>query len=138
VFDQPRAKRHQRRLRKRRSRVVHAIQHQLPAPIHHTGLDHLVVGGAGIGLQDRRQSKLRRRDWWLPDRPVLVHSGKLGLQPLVEQLMAVLPQPHKQLRALDPLDDLTFQPRARHRRLPHPWTHHSHHPQPRQDALAPR
>src|SRR6266508_6637971 len=35
----------------------------------------------------------------------------------------MFPQPHKQLGPLDPLDDFAFQPRAGHRRLPHPWTH---------------
>jgi hypothetical protein len=90
-----------------------------------------------LGLQDRRQPQLRRRHRRLPDRPVLVHLRKRGLQPLVDQLMMVLPQPHKQPGTLDPLDDLTFQPRARHRRLPRPWMHHSHHPQPRRDALVP-
>jgi hypothetical protein len=67
----------------------------VPAPIHHTGLDHLIVAGTGVGLQDGRQPKLRRRHGRLPDRLVLVHLGKLGLQVLVEQLVAVLTQPDK-------------------------------------------
>src|SRR4029453_11138747 len=50
VGDQPRAEADQRRLRKRRLGVVHAVQYQLPAPIHHRRLQHLVIGGAGIGL----------------------------------------------------------------------------------------
>jgi len=138
VGDQPRAEADQRRLRKRRLRVVHAVQHQLPAPIHHTGLEHLIIAGAGVGLKDRRQPKLGWRHRRLPDRLVGVHLGKLGLEVGVEQLVAVLTQPHKQLRALDPLDHFPFQPRTLHRRLPHPWTHHSHHPQTGRDALAPR
>jgi tetratricopeptide (TPR) repeat protein len=28
--------------------VVHAVQHQLPAPIHHHSLQHLIVGGAAL------------------------------------------------------------------------------------------
>jgi hypothetical protein len=125
VLNQPGAEADQRCLRKRRLRVVHAVQHQLPAPIHHRRLQHLVVGGAGVGLQDRRQAKLGRRDRRLPDRGILVHPGELMLQVGVEQLVAVLAQPHKQPGALDPLDHFPLQPRALHRRLPHPWTHHS-------------
>src|SRR6266566_2796904 len=97
--DQPSAKHPKRRLRKRRLGVVHAVQHQLPAPIHHTGFDHLIIASAGVGLQDRRQAKLRRRYRRLPHRGVLVHAGQLGLEVGVEQLVAVLTQPHEQLGA---------------------------------------
>jgi hypothetical protein len=76
--------------------MIHAVQHQLPAPIHHTGFEHLVVGGAGVGLQDCRQSKLGRRHRRLPHGLVLVHTGQLGLEVPVEQLVTVLTQPHKQ------------------------------------------
>jgi hypothetical protein len=117
--------------------VVHAVQHQLPAPIHHRRLDHLIIRGAGIGLQDRRQPKLRRRHRRLPNRLIGVHPGKLGLQVLVEQLMTVLTQPDEELDALDALDDLSLQPRRFDRRLPHPWTHHSHHPTTGRDAHSP-
>jgi hypothetical protein len=103
---QPRTEADQRRLRKRRLGVIHAPQHQLPAPIHHCRLDHLVVGGAGVGLQDRRQPKLRRRHRRLPNRLVGIHRGQLGLEALVEQLMTMLTQPDEQLGALDPLDNL--------------------------------
>jgi hypothetical protein len=112
--DQPGSKGDQRRLRERRLRLVHAIQHQLPAPIHHRRLDHLIIGGTGVGLQDRRQPKLGRRDRWLPDRLVLVHLGKLALEIRIEQLMTVLAEPDKQPSPLDPLHDLLFQPRRRH------------------------
>jgi hypothetical protein len=137
VRDQPGTEGTKRRLRKRRGRMIHAVQHQLPAPIHHTGLDHLIIRSAGVGLQDRRQPKLRWRHGRLPHRLVLIHLGKLGLEALVEQLVTVLAQPHKQLRPLDPLDGLPFQPRAGPRRLPHPWTHHSHHPPSGRDTLVP-
>ena len=42
-------------LGKRRLLRVHAVQDQLPAPVHHRRLDHLIIAGPGIGLHDRGQ-----------------------------------------------------------------------------------
>jgi hypothetical protein len=122
--DQPGAEPHQRPLRKRRGRMVHAVGHQLPAAVHHQRLQRLVVAGAGVGLQDRHDPQQRRRHRRLPLGPVVVHPGQLGLERLVEQLMAVLAQPNKQPGPADPFHHFPLQPRRLHRRLPCLWTHH--------------
>jgi len=41
---------------KRRLFRAHAVQDQLPAPVHHRRLDHLIITDPGIGLQDRRRA----------------------------------------------------------------------------------
>ena len=96
--DQPLAERHQRALRKRRVTGIQAIQRQLPAPVHHRRLDHLVIGHSGIRLQDRGQRQPRRRHRRMPLRAVHVRRCQPGLELLVEQLMPVLAQEHKQPR----------------------------------------
>jgi hypothetical protein len=63
------------------------------APIHHRGLQHLVVAGTGVGLQDRGQGQLRGRHRWVASRTVLVGRGQLGLEGIIQQLVAVLAQP---------------------------------------------
>jgi hypothetical protein len=93
-------------LGERRLLGVQAVQHQLPAPVHHGRLDHLVIGGTGVGLQDQRQRQLRRRHRRLPFAAVGLQLGQLGLELLAEQLMATLPQQHKQPRPSDLFDNL--------------------------------
>jgi hypothetical protein len=105
-LDQPGPEVEQRALGKRRLISVQTVQHQLPAPVHHRRLDHLIIRGAGVGLQDQRQGQLRRRHRRLPLGAIGIHPGQLGLELLAEQLMAMLPQQHKQLRPPDPFDNL--------------------------------
>jgi hypothetical protein len=57
---------------------------------HDRRLDHLIVTGPGIRLQDRRQRQPGRRHRRLPLRPVSVSSGQLSLELLIEQLVAML------------------------------------------------
>jgi hypothetical protein len=71
-----------------------AVQHQLPAPVHHARLDDLVIGG--VGLQDRGQRQLRRWHRRLPLGAVCIGPGQFLLEGLVEQLMAALAQQHEQ------------------------------------------
>ena len=89
MLDQPPAEPHQGSLGKRRLFRAHAVQDQLPAPVHHRRLDHLVVADLRIGLQDRRQRQPGRRHRRLPLRAVRVSFRQLGLELLVKQLMAV-------------------------------------------------
>jgi hypothetical protein len=121
--DQPRAEADQRALAKRWPLGVQAVQHQLPAPIHHRCLDHLVIAGAGVGLQDRRQRKLRRCHRRLPLGAFLPGRGQLGLEGVVEQLVAVLAQPHKQLGPPDQPDDGLLSRRRLDGWTPHGWAH---------------
>jgi hypothetical protein len=123
VGDQPRPEPDQRALAKRRPLGVQAVQHQLPAPIHHRRLDHLVVGGAGIGLQDRRQRQQGRRHRRLPLGAVGPGRGQLGLEALVEQLVAVLAHEHEQLGPPDQSDDGLLGLRRLHGWAPHGWAH---------------
>jgi hypothetical protein len=104
-LDQPGPEPHQRALGKRWPLGVQAVQHQLPAPIHHRRLDHLVVADPLIGLHDQRQRQLRGRHGRLPVRRIDVRAGQLGLERLVEQLMAMLAQEHEQLGPPDSPDD---------------------------------
>ena len=98
MLDQPLAESHQGALGKRRFLRARAAQDQLPAPVHHRRLDHLVVTDPRIGLQDRCQRQLRRRNRRLALRAVHVGPCQLRLEYLVKQLMAILAQEHKQLR----------------------------------------
>jgi hypothetical protein len=59
------------------------------------------VGCGNPFMQDRRQRQLRRRHRRLALRALLVGPGQLGLKVDVEQLVAVLPQPDKQLGPAD-------------------------------------
>jgi hypothetical protein len=127
--DKPRAETDQRALRERRPLGIQAVQHQLPAPIHHRRLDRLIIGGAGVGRQDRRQRQLRRRHRRLPLRALLVGHGQLGLEVVVEQLVAVLPQPHKQLGPPDQPHDGLLGRRRLNGWTPHGWTHDRQPPQ---------
>ncbi len=121
--DHPGAEPHQGALGERRPVGVQTVQHQLPAPVHHTGLDHLVVRDTGIGLQDQRQRQLHRRHRRLALRTVAVGSGQLGLEHLVEQLMAIPAQEHEQLRPPHQTHHRLLRSRRLHRRSPHPRTH---------------
>jgi hypothetical protein len=105
-LDQPGPEVEQRTLGKRWLLGVQAAQHQLPTPVHHRRLDHLIIGGTGVGLHDQRQRQLRRRHRRLPFGAVGVHPRQLGLELFAEQLMTTLPQHHKQLRPSDPFDNL--------------------------------
>ena len=125
ALDQPLTESHQGSLGKRWLLRVHAVQHQLPAPVHHRRLDHLIVGGPGIGLQDRRQRQPGRRHRRLPLRAVHVRFRQLGLELLVEQFVTVLAQEHEQLRPPHRLDHRLLRRRRRHRRPPHHRTHHA-------------
>jgi hypothetical protein len=55
---------------------------------------------------------------------VKVRFGQLGLELLVEQLVAVLAQEHEQLRPPHRLDHRLLRRRRLNRRLPHPGPHH--------------
>jgi hypothetical protein len=74
---------------------AHAIQHQLPAPVHDRRLDHLVVADPGIRLQERGQRQPGRRHRRRPLRAVGIRLRQLGLELLVKQLMTMLPEKHK-------------------------------------------
>jgi hypothetical protein len=71
---------------------IHAVQHQLPAPVHDRRLDHLIVRRPGVGLHDRGQRQLRGRHRRLPLRAVRVRPPQLSLKLLVKQLMPVQAQ----------------------------------------------
>ena len=122
-LDQPQAEPHQGPLGKRRLLRAQAVQHQLPAPVHHRRLDHLIVRDLRIGLQDRRQRQPGRRHRRLPFRAVHVRFRQLGLELLVKQLMTVLAQEHEQLRPPHRLDHRLLRRRGLHRRPPHHRTH---------------
>jgi hypothetical protein len=129
VGQQPGAEADQGALGKRRPLDIQTVQHQLPAPIHHRRLDHLVISGAGVGLQDRRQPKLRRRDRRLALGALLPGRGQLGLEVVVEQFVAVRSQPHKQLGPPDQPDDPLLGRRRLDGWTPHRWTHDRQPPQ---------
>ena len=76
-LDQPGPEVEHGALGERRLLGVQAVQHQPPAPVHHRRLDHLVLGGTGVGLQDQRQPQLRRRHRRLPFAAVGVQLGQL-------------------------------------------------------------
>jgi hypothetical protein len=123
LLDQAGAEPHQGALGKRRSIGAHAIQHQLPAPVHHRRLDHLIIGHPRVCLHDRRQRQPGRRHRRLPLRTVRIGFCQLGLEPLVKQLMPVLTQEHEQLRPPHRLDHRPLRRRRLHRRPPHLRTH---------------
>jgi hypothetical protein len=123
MFDQPLAEPHQGALGERRILRARAIQDQLPAPAHHRRLDHLIVTDPGVGLQDRCQRQLRRRNRRLALRAVNVGLCQLGLENLVKQLTAILAQEHEQLRPPHRLDHRLFRRRRLNRRPPHHRTH---------------
>jgi hypothetical protein len=89
-LDQPGPEVEQGALGERRLVSVQTVQHQLPAAVHHRRLDHLVIGGTGVGLHDQRQSQLRRRHRRLPLGAVGIHPGQLGLELIAEQFMTAL------------------------------------------------
>jgi hypothetical protein len=65
---------------KRRLPCVDAVQDQLPAPVHHRRLDHLIIGHARVSLQDRgqRQPGRRHRRWSAKDQFTLdFDTGRL-------------------------------------------------------------
>jgi hypothetical protein len=123
ALDQPLAEPCQGALGERRSIRVHAIQHQLPAPVHRRGLDHLIIGHPGIGLQDDGQRQPGRRHRRLPLRAVYIGFRQLGLELLVKQFMPVLAQEHEQLRPPHRFDHRLLRRRRLHRRPPHLRTH---------------
>src|SRR5215510_1652520 len=121
--DQPLAEPRQGALRKRRILRAQAIQDQLPAPVHHPRLDHLIVTDPRIRLQDRCQRQLRRRNRRLAPRAAHIGLRQLRLEYLVKQLIAVLAQEHEQLRPPHRLDHRLLRRRRLNRRLPHHRTH---------------
>jgi hypothetical protein len=67
--NQPGAEADQGALGERRLGLIHPVQHQLPAPVHHGCLKHFVIGAADIGLQDGRQRQQGWRHRRLAQRP---------------------------------------------------------------------
>ena len=122
-FDQPATEPDQGALGKRRLLRIHAVQHQLPAPVHHRRLDHLIIGHPGIRLENRRQRQLRRRHRRLALRAVHIRPRQLGLELLVKQLLTVQAQEHEQLRPPHRLDHRLLRRRRLRRRPPHNRTH---------------
>ena len=118
TLNQPLAEPHQGPLGKRRLLRAQAVQHQLPAPVHHRRLDHLIVADLRIRLQDRRQRQPGRRYRRLTLRAVHIRFRQLGLELLVKQLVPVQAQEHEQLRPPHRLDHRLLRWRGLHRRIP--------------------
>src|SRR5262249_48161942 len=99
--DEALAKRDERRFAKGTLLAIATVQHELPAPIHGGGLDDFVIGDTRIGLQDRRQRQLRRRDGRMAFGLVVVERGRqLLLELLREQHMTLVAQENEELGAL--------------------------------------
>jgi hypothetical protein len=102
---------------------LQAIEHQLPAPIHHRGLDHFIVRDAGVRLQDGRQRQLGGGDRRLPLRRLLIDLRQLGLKRGIEDGLAMVAQEHEQFGPPDLGHDGLLGRRQRDRRLPERGTH---------------
>jgi hypothetical protein len=100
ALDEPLAEVDQAPFGERRLVCTQAVEDQLPAAIHDHRLHRLVVGDTGVSLQDGRQRQSRRRYGRLAEPAVAVDRGKLLLEGLVEDLVAVLAQEDEELGAL--------------------------------------
>ena len=123
VGDQQGAKSNQRSLAEGRLRLIEAVQDQLPAPIHHRRLDDLVVGDASVGLEDRRQRQLGRRDRRLSHPAVFVEGGEFLLEGHGENRGTLAPQKHEKLRPPNAGHHYLLAAREGRRRLPYSWSH---------------
>jgi hypothetical protein len=123
VGDQALAEGNQRAFTERRLTTVEAIQDELPAPIHRSGLDGLIVGDPSVGLQDRRQGQLGWGDRGLTEWAVLVERRQFCLKGIGEQFMSLFAQEHEQFGPANPFDNRLFGWGGQYRRMPECWTH---------------
>jgi hypothetical protein len=89
-FNEKLPKSHEGSFAKRGMLAIQAIEHQLPAPIHHSRLNHLIIGNTGICLQNERQSQDGRGNWWLVARLFSIQTGQLFLEGFVKEFMAMV------------------------------------------------
>jgi hypothetical protein len=86
VRDQPLAERHQHPLGERRRGAPEIPEHQLPPPVQPRRHHGFRVADLVIRLEQHHHGQQRRRHGSCPPR--LVDRGQLGLERLVEQLVA--------------------------------------------------
>jgi hypothetical protein len=123
VGDQTLAEANQRAFAEGRFGAVEAVQHQLPAAIHRGGLNHFIVGGSYVRLENRGQGQLSGRDGWLSQRAFLVEQRQFLLKRLRKEGMALLTEKDKQLGASNPFHDRLFCWGRFNRWMPQRWTH---------------
>src|SRR5262249_32962320 len=121
--DQALAKGHQGACAEGRRVAVKTIEHQLPPPIHRGGFNDFVIGDPRVGLENRRQGQAGGWYRGLALGLVLIESQQFLLEDIGQQLMAMLPQEHKQLRAANTFDNSVFGQRQLKGWMPQGWTH---------------
>src|SRR4029453_18106054 len=100
VGDEPHPEVKQGALTEGRMLGAEAVQHHLPALVHHGQLDRVPVADVTIGLQQRREGQQPRVHRLLASRLRAIALGQYVLKVCVEELMAVLAQKHKKLSRL--------------------------------------
>jgi hypothetical protein len=109
---------HQCPFAKRRFFGIDTIQNELPPPIHHCGLNHLIIGDTGVRFQDERQGEHRWGHWRPPSLFLSIQIRQLLLECCIKQDMPVLAQEHKQFGLPYPFHNLFLLYRKRYWRLP--------------------
>src|SRR5262249_30650731 len=102
---------------------VKTIQHHLPAAIHGRGLDHFVIGDLCVSLHNSRQGQLGGRHRGMALGVIFIERHQFLLKGIGKQLVAVLPQEHKQLGTAHPFDNGVFCRRQGDGWMPEGWTH---------------
>jgi hypothetical protein len=77
-----------------------AVQHHLPALVHHSQLDHVPSTDRAVRLQQRGQSQQARFDRLVASSARAIAVGQRVLQVCVQEFVAVLTQKHKKLPRL--------------------------------------
>ena len=120
VCDEPHPEVEQGPLTEGRLLGPEAVQHQLPALVHHGQLDRVPVANVTIGLQQRREGQQPCVHGLLASRLLAIALGQHVLKVCVEDLMAVLAQKHKKFPCLAcACGDFLFFRGQRNGRVPH-------------------
>lgn len=82
--------------------AVETVEYHLPAPIHDSGVDKLVVRDPGVCLRDRRHIQLGRGNWHLLFRTVVIEPGQFRLKRRIEELVPAVAEEDEGLGMRDP------------------------------------
>jgi len=125
--DEPLAEALQRPLRECWFRAAQAAEHQLPAQIEERRIHRVGVRETQVALEQKHHCELRRRHRLGSRTGVAVHRLELGLELVVEDLVAVLAQKAEELPLLlKPLEDELLLPRRVSLRMPPLHAHRLH------------